>query len=172
MEASVSCNLKTTKCSQRHREIDGGPHKIPNSKHACIVDDHESTRKRVERTVSKDHEDHLAEKGFRLDICPLKNKNAELEPKYQKYKGQVVLRADNVKDDSGSYVVFTEQGSSASEKNVPQKVMGVIARLQGCAGQATNAVSAYTQVKMEDAPKSECPCILGTRLPRHKWPKS
>ena len=38
-------------------------------------------------------------------------------------------------------------------------------------------VSAYAQVKMEDAPKllkipkSECPNIW-IRLPRHKWPKS
>ena len=41
-------------------------------------------------------------------------KNAELESKHQKYKGRVVLRDDFVKDDSGSYAVFTEQGSSAS----------------------------------------------------------
>ena len=45
-----------------------------------------------------------------MDICHLKN--AELEAK-QKYKGRVVLRGDIVKDDSGSYAVFTEQGSSA-----------------------------------------------------------
>ena len=44
-----------------------------------------------------------------MDICHLKN--AELEAKHQKYKGRVVLRGDIVKDDSGSYAVFTEQGS-------------------------------------------------------------
>ena len=33
----------------------------------------------------------------------------------QKCKGRVVLRGDIVKDDSGSYAVFTEQGSSASQ---------------------------------------------------------
>ena len=49
--------------------------------------------------------------------------------------------------------------------------------MPGCDGQAADAVSAYTQVKMEDAhkllkiPKSECPDIW-IRLPRHKWPKS
>ena len=43
-----------------------------------------------------------------MDICHLKN--AELETKHQKYKGRVVLRGDIVKDDSGSYAVFTEQG--------------------------------------------------------------
>ena len=32
------------------------------------------------------------------------------------------------------------------------KVMDIISRLPGCSGQAADAVSAYTQVKMEDAP--------------------
>ena len=105
-----------------------------------------------------------------MDICHLKN--AELETKHQKYKGRVVLRGENVKDDSGSYAVFTEQGSSASQM-AAAKIMDIVSRLQGCAGQAADAVSAYTQVKMEDAhkllkiPKSECPDIW-IRLPRHK----
>ena len=85
-----------------------------------------------------------------MDICHLKN--SELEAKHQKYKGRVVLRGDIVKDDSGSYAVFTEQGSSASQMTAA-KVMDIISRLQGCAGQAADAVSAYTQVKMEDAPQ-------------------
>ena len=109
-----------------------------------------------------------------VDICHLKN--AELEAKHQKYKGRVVLRGDIVKDDSGSYAVFTEQGSSASQMTAA-KIMDIISRLPGCLGQAADAVSAYTQVKMEDAPKllkipkSDCPDIW-IRLPRHKWPKS
>ena len=103
-------------------------------------------------------------------------KIAELEAKHQKYKGRVVLRGDIVKDDSGSYAVFTEQESSASQMTAA-KIMDIISRLPGCDGQAADAVSAYTQVKMEDAhkllkiPKSECPDIW-IRLPRHKWPKS
>ena len=106
-----------------------------------------------------------------MDICHLKN--AELEAKHQKYKGRVVLRGDTIKDDSGSYAVFTEQRSSASQKTAA-KIMDIISRLLGCDGQAADAVSAYTQVKMEDAhnlfkiPKSECPDIW-IRLPRHKW---
>ena len=79
-------------------------------------------------------------------------KNAELEAKHQKYKGRVVLRGDIVKDDSGSYAVFTEQGSSASQLTAA-KIMDIISRLPGCDGQAADAVSAYTQVKMEDAHK-------------------
>ena len=56
-------------------------------------------------------------------------------------------------------------------------VMDIISRLPGCAGQAADAVSAYTQVKMEGAPtllkipESECPDVW-IRLPKHKWPKS
>ena len=109
-----------------------------------------------------------------MDTCHLKN--AELETKHLKYKGRVVLRGDIVKDDSGSYAVFTKLGSSASQMTAA-KVMDIISRLPGCAGQAADAVSAKTQVKMEDAPKlrknpnSECPDIW-IRLPKHKWPKS
>ena len=97
-----------------------------------------------------------------MDICHLKN--SELEPQYQKYKGRVVLRGDIVKADSGSCAVFTEQGSSASQMTAA-KIMDIISRLPGCAGQAADAVSAYTPVKMDDAstllkvPKSECPDI-------------
>ena len=74
-----------------------------------------------------------------MDICHLQN--AELETKHQKYKGRVVLRGNIVKDDSGSYAVFTEQGSSASQMTAA-KVMDIISRLPGCAGQAADAVSA------------------------------
>ena len=59
-------------------------------------------------------------------------------------------------------LVFTEQGSSASQMTAA-KVMDVIARVPCCDGQASDAVPAYTQVKLEDAPrllripKTECP---------------
>ena len=80
-----------------------------------------------------------------MDLCHLKN--SELEPQYQKYKGRVVLRGDIVKNDSGSHAVFTEQGSQASQMTAA-KVMDIISRLPGCSGQAADAVSAHTQVKM------------------------
>ena len=97
-----------------------------------------------------------------MDICQLKN--SELEKKHQKYKGRVVLLGDIVKDDSGSYAVFTEQGSSASQMTAA-KIMDIISRIPGCVGQVADAVSACNQVKMEDAsklvkkPKSVCPDI-------------
>ena len=46
-----------------------------------------------------------------------------------------------MKDDSGSYAVFTEQGSSASQMTAA-KIKVIISRLPGCDGQAADAVSA------------------------------
>ena len=60
---------------------------------------------------------------------------------------------------------------------VPGTIMDKKSRPRGCSGQAADAVSAYTQVKMEDAstllkiPKSECPDVW-IRPPKHQWPKS
>ena len=72
-----------------------------------------------------------------MDLSHLKNS----EPQFQKDKGRVVLRGDIVKDDSGSYAVFTEQGSSASQMKAA-KVMDVTSRPPGCAGQTADAISA------------------------------
>ena len=40
-----------------------------------------------------------------LDLCHLKNK--ELEKQFQNYRGSVVPRGDVVKDDAGSYAVYS-----------------------------------------------------------------
>ena len=48
-----------------------------------------------------------------MDICHLKMLNWRKNTK--NIKVEFVLRGDIVKDDSGSYAVFTEQGSSASQ---------------------------------------------------------
>ena len=82
-----------------------------------------------------------------MDVCPLKN--SELEPQFQKHKKvELYSEVDIVKDDSESYAVFTEQGSSASLMTAA-KEMDIISRLPGCAGQAADAVSACTQVKVK-----------------------
>ena len=59
MEAAMLCKLRI-----RHGETFSESNEIRKSKHECVVEAHESTRKRSERTPSKDHEDHIAEKGF------------------------------------------------------------------------------------------------------------
>ena len=56
------------------------------------------------------------------------------------------------------------------------KIMDIISRLPGCDGQAADAVSAYTQVKMEDAHKllkiqNRSVQTFGF-VYQHKWPKS
>ena len=104
-------------------------------------------RKRSKKEVI----DEARTKGARVhfvalvDMCHLKN--AELEAKHQKYKSRVVLRGDIVKDDSGSYAVLTEQGSSASQMT-SAKVMDIMSRLPSCAGQATDAVSVYEDARL------------------------
>ena len=80
-----------------------------------------------------------------MDICHVKN--AELETKHQKYKGRVVLRGDIVKDNSGSYAVFTEQGSSASQMTAA-KIMDIISRLPGCDGTSSRRSIGLHQEKM------------------------
>ena len=107
----------------------------------------ESKKQVIDEARTKGAKVHFASL---MGICHLKI--AELEAKHKKYKGRVVLRGDIVKDDSGSFAVFSEQGSSASQMTAA-KIMDIISRLPGCDGQAADAVSAYTQVKMEGAPK-------------------
>ena len=64
-----------------------------------------SKKEVIDETRTKGAKVHFASL---MDICHLKD--AELEENHQKYKGRVVLRGDIVKDDSGSFAVFTEQG--------------------------------------------------------------
>ena len=98
-----------------------------------------------------------------MDLCHLKN--SEVEQQFQTFRGRVVLRGDVVKDDSGScHDVFTAQSSLASQMTAA-KVLDVSATLLGCERQASDAVSAYSHGKKEDATtlltltKSECPDI-------------
>ena len=74
-------------------------------------------------------------------------KSSELDQKFQKYVGRVVLRGDIVKDDSVSYAVCAEQGSSASQTTAA-KAMDVIARPPGCARRAADAASACAPVRV------------------------
>ena len=110
--------------------------KMPAAK-AAVVKEWEKLEKLPACDLTKDRSkseviDEARTKGAKvhfaslMDICHLKN--AELETKHQKYKGRDVLRGDSVKDDSGSYAVFTEQGSSASQITAA-KVMDIISRL-------------------------------------------
>ena len=91
---------------------------------ASIANDQSQEQKR-EAIKEAQKEERTVRSGTLMDICHLKN--SELGPQFQKDKGQVVLRGDTVKDDSGSHAVFTDQGSSASQMTAA-KVMDVITK--------------------------------------------
>ena len=138
----------------------------------------------IKHTKSKTEVARQANKGGKtvhfanlMDLCHLKN--AELAKHHQKYKGRVVLREDNVKDEEGYWAVFTEQGAPASQM-AATKFLDTISKLPVMAGAASDAVSAYTQVKMTEAPrllrlsKDECPEIWIRIHPRQRpnsWDK-
>ena len=61
MESVMPCDVQNRQC----RESFGKGSDTRRSTCACIVvEAHESTRKRLDRTLQKDHEDHIARKGF------------------------------------------------------------------------------------------------------------
>ena len=85
--------------------------------------------------------------GGIMELCS--EKHSELPPEKRKYKGRVVFRGDQVKDETGSFAVFTEQGTSASHLEAA-KILDSIARFPGFNGEDCDAVKAYTQVTLKD----------------------
>jgi len=86
--------------------------------------------------------------GSLMDLCH--EKHSELEKHLRKYKGRVVFRGDQVRDESGFFAVFSEQGTSASHQS-GAKLLDAIARMPGCDGGDSDAVGAYTQCPLSDA---------------------
>ncbi len=74
-----------------------------------------------------------------MDLCH--EKHSELEAHLRKYKGRVVFRGDQVRDETGFYAVSSEQGTSASYQ-AGAKFVDAIARLPGCSGGDSYAVGA------------------------------
>ena len=79
MEAAMPCKMVKQRSDQKKlrasvSESDESK-KIQKTKHACIVEAHESTRKRLEPTLPKDHDDHRAERGYNsIGHCNLVHK--------------------------------------------------------------------------------------------------
>ena len=65
-------------------------------------------------------------------------KHAELSKEYWEYKGRVVFRGDCVRDETGFYAVFSEQGTSSSRLEAA-KFMDAIARMPGNDGEDSDA---------------------------------
>ena len=109
--------------------------------------------------------------GALMELCHIKH--SELQAWLQRYKGRIVFRGDNVKDEEGSFAVFSEQGTSASLMSAA-KFSDAIARMPGCDGEDSDAVGAYTQITWEMATE-----LLGldvipetwVSIPKHRRPK-
>ena len=90
-------------------------------------------------------------------------KNAELEPQFQQYYGSSRVPRRHCEDDS--FVQYLLNKVHQFRKWLVHQAMDVIASLPGCEGQAADAISAGTPIKMDIAPrllrnpKSECPDI-------------
>ena len=98
-------------------------------------------------------------------------KHADLSKDKQKYKGRVVFRGDNVRDESGFFAVYSEQGTSASHQSAA-KFLDAIARFPNCSGEDSDAQSAYTQVLLEDMIADGSHVETWITLPVNRRPKS
>ena len=89
------------------------------------------------------------------------DEHSELLPGKRIYKGRVEIRGDQIKDETGHFAVFTEQGTSASHL-AAAKFLDAIARMPGNAGGDSDAVGAYTQVALneEDSLGLDPKCIV------------
>jgi len=88
--------------------------------------------------------------GSLMELCHIKN--SQMGEEFWSYKGRIVFRGDIVKEEDGTYAVFTEQGASASNM-AAAKFLDAIARIPGNDGEDSDAIGAYTQVKLSDAAK-------------------
>jgi hypothetical protein len=82
-----------------------------------------------------------------MGLCS--EKNSELPAAMRRYKGRLVLRGDQVKDEDGFYAVFSEQETSASNM-ATRRFMDALARVPGNDGENSDAAGAYTQVVLKD----------------------
>ena len=70
MEAAMPCKMgqsqkKSSPSPPQETERRGRkPYSIPKTKHACVVEAHESKGQRLESSLSKNHEDHIAGRGY------------------------------------------------------------------------------------------------------------
>ena len=107
--------------------------------------------------------------GSLQDLCHVTH--SAFHDSQRTYKGHVVLGVDIVREESGFYAMFSEQGTSASHI-VAAKCMNAIARVPGCSGEDFDAIGAYTQVGLDEL-KSGGSDVIETwiSLPRSGGPK-
>ncbi len=88
----------------------------------------------------------------------------------------MVFRGDIVKDEDGWYAVFSEQGTSSSHTPAT-KLMDALARCPDNDGEDSDAVAAYTQVKIDEdltylLEKGAKFVDAWVSIPRNRWPEA
>ena len=106
--------------------------------------------------------------GTLFDLCVVKH--SELEEAKHKYKGRVVFGGHRIHDEHGLAAEFPEQGSGASFLSA-SKLCDAVSLLPNCAGQQSDAPSAYTQSKLGTGMRGAY-IVTWVELPRSQWPKS
>ena len=85
-----------------------------------------------------------------------------------------MFRGDQVRDETGFYAVFMEQSASASHM-AAVKFMDFIGRIPGNVSEDSDAVKAYTQVKLATVAElfgEDVQAETWITLPRERRPKS
>ena len=91
-------------------------------------------------------------------------KHSQLEKKYWVYKGRIVFRGDNIRDENGVLAVFSEQAASASHVEAARS-LDALARMPDCDGFDIDAIGAFHQIPLgKDCPTTWC------SVPKHRQP--
>jgi hypothetical protein len=141
----------------------------------CAAWDLSSVRPKAEVQAEAKRNRTTAHFGSLMDLCHEKHSELNHPPDQRVYKGRVVFRGDQVRDENSSYAVFSEQSASASHM-AAAKFLDAIARFPGNDGEDSDALAAYTQDELAAVPAllggtTTCPPTWIT-LPKHRRPAS
>ena len=105
-----------------------------------------------------------------MTFCHEKHSELQRPEEQREYKGRVVLRGDQIRDETGYFAVFSEQGTSASHL-AAAKFLDAIARFPGNSGSDSDAIGAYTQVPLKTL-EDEQGIETWISLPSNRRPES
>ena len=105
------------------------------------------------KDVVKMYEDQKKKVHFGSARALWHGKDSEMCLDDPEYKGGVVSRGDIVRHADGYYAIFSERGTSSSHM-AATKFLDAIARLPDCDGEDSDAMSAYTQVELDEVEKA------------------